>query len=61
MLVGDGVHPAEGDDDEQCQLRRVIRADGRVEELGPTASTEMAPGDSIEISTPGGGGFGETA
>lgn len=37
---------------------RVIRADGRVEELGPTASTEMAEGDMIEIATPGGGGFG---
>jgi 5-oxoprolinase (ATP-hydrolysing) len=37
---------------------RVIRADGRVETLGATASTEMEAGDAIEIATPGGGGFG---
>jgi 5-oxoprolinase (ATP-hydrolysing) len=39
-------------------VNRVVRADGRVEELGATASTEMAEGDRIEIATPGGGGFG---
>ncbi len=38
---------------------RVIRADGRVEVLGPTASAGMAPGDMIEIATPGGGGYGK--
>jgi 5-oxoprolinase (ATP-hydrolysing) len=47
-----------GGDDALPGRNRVIRADGRVEELGPTASTEMAAGDRIEISTPGGGGFG---
>lgn len=37
----------------------VERADGRVEPLSATQSAEMAPGDSIVILTPGGGGFGE--
>ena len=37
----------------------VRRADGRVEELGSTARTEMATGDAFIIETPGGGGFGK--
>jgi 5-oxoprolinase (ATP-hydrolysing) len=37
---------------------RVIRADGRIEPLGPAARAELEPGDAIEIETPGGGGFG---
>jgi len=37
---------------------RVERADGRVDELGPTDRTEMAAGDVFVIETPGGGGFG---
>jgi 5-oxoprolinase (ATP-hydrolysing) len=37
---------------------RVIRADGRIEPLGPAARAELGPGDAIEIETPGGGGFG---
>ncbi|WP_374275641.1 hydantoinase B/oxoprolinase family protein [Brevundimonas sp.] len=36
----------------------VRRADGAVEPLGATARIEMEPGDSLEIETPGGGGFG---
>jgi len=36
----------------------VERADGRKEELGSTASAEMAPGDAFVIETPGGGGYG---
>lgn len=36
----------------------VERADGNVEELGPTASATMAPGDIFGIATPGGGGYG---
>ncbi|MEQ8667445.1 MAG: hydantoinase B/oxoprolinase family protein [Rhodospirillales bacterium] len=36
----------------------VERADGRVEELAGTASTEMTPGDVFVVETPGGGGFG---
>jgi 5-oxoprolinase (ATP-hydrolysing) len=37
---------------------RVIRTDGRVEDLPHIGSVEMAPGDVFEIDTPGGGGFG---
>lgn len=37
---------------------RVIRTDGREEELPHIGSVEMAPGDQFEIQTPGGGGFG---
>ncbi|OEJ67825.1 hydantoinase B/oxoprolinase family protein [Magnetovibrio blakemorei] len=36
----------------------IERADGRVEDLGPTASADMQPGDVFVIKTPGGGGFG---
>src|SRR5690606_6905471 len=39
-------------------VNRVERADGVVEPLGPTAKTEMAPGDLFIIETPGGGGYG---
>ncbi|MCH7864069.1 MAG: hydantoinase B/oxoprolinase family protein, partial [Proteobacteria bacterium] len=38
---------------------RVERSDGQVEELGPTDSTAMNPGDVFVIETPGGGGFGK--
>ena len=38
---------------------RIIRADGRVEEQPALFSVQLSPGDSIEIETPGGGGFGE--
>ncbi|MBX9872751.1 MAG: hydantoinase B/oxoprolinase family protein, partial [Burkholderiaceae bacterium] len=39
-------------------INRVVRADGRVEELGHIGQTAMAPGDVFEIHTPGGGGYG---
>jgi 5-oxoprolinase (ATP-hydrolysing) len=39
----------------------VVRAGGVVEELGGTASVEMAPGDTFVIETPGGGGYGPSA
>jgi 5-oxoprolinase (ATP-hydrolysing) len=37
---------------------RVIRADGRSEELPGIAAVRLEPGDMLEITTPGGGGFG---
>jgi len=37
----------------------VERRDGRVEVLGGTDETEMAPGDVFIIETPGGGGYGK--
>ncbi|SDG77327.1 hydantoinase B/oxoprolinase family protein [Roseospirillum parvum] len=36
----------------------VERRDGTTEDLGPTARTEMNPGDVLVIETPGGGGYG---
>nr|WP_315239385.1 hydantoinase B/oxoprolinase family protein [uncultured Albidiferax sp.] len=42
----------------QVGRNRVVRADGRVEELGHIGQAEMQPGDVFEIHTPGGGGFG---
>ena len=37
---------------------RVLRADGRVEELDGNARAEVGPDDVVEIATPGGGGYG---
>ncbi len=37
---------------------RLLRADGSEEELSGVVSLEVGPGDRIEISTPGGGGYG---
>jgi 5-oxoprolinase (ATP-hydrolysing) len=42
----------------QVGINRVVRGDGRVEELAHIGSAEMAPGDVFEVHTPGGGGFG---
>ncbi|MDE2100633.1 MAG: hydantoinase B/oxoprolinase family protein [Patescibacteria group bacterium] len=38
-------------------VNRVVRADGRIEELGSTASVRMESGDLFIIETPGGGGY----
>ncbi|KAA5604868.1 5-oxoprolinase [Roseospira marina] len=51
-----GLH---GGADGACGRNTVERADGTVEELGPTDSTAMAPGDVFVIETPGGGGYGK--
>lgn len=40
-------------------VNRVVRADGRVEELGHIGQAEMKAGDVFEIHTPGGGGYGQ--
>jgi 5-oxoprolinase (ATP-hydrolysing) len=37
---------------------RVLRSDGRIEELGHIAQVQMNGGDVFEIQTPGGGGYG---
>jgi 5-oxoprolinase (ATP-hydrolysing) len=39
-------------------VNAVLRADGRVEQLGHIGKTEMAAGDVFVIETPGGGGYG---
>jgi 5-oxoprolinase (ATP-hydrolysing) len=37
---------------------RIVRADGEVVELSSCDSAEVAAGDTLEIETPGGGGYG---
>ena len=39
-------------------INRVVRTDGRIEELAHIGQCDMLPGDVFEIHTPGGGGFG---
>jgi 5-oxoprolinase (ATP-hydrolysing) len=39
-------------------MNRVLRADGRIEPLPGSAEFELGTGDTLEIATPGGGGFG---
>jgi len=40
-------------------INRVVRSDGRTEELAHIGQAEMKPGDIFEIHTPGGGGYGK--
>lgn len=47
-----------GGTDAQPGANRVERADGRVEPLDARAAIDMAPGDTLVIETPGGGGWG---
>ena len=61
ILSNGRIHPAFGMAGGQAGapgINRVVRADGRVEELAHIGQTEMQPGDVFEIHTPGGGGFG---
>ncbi len=39
-------------------INRVVRVDGRIEDLQHIGQAEMAVGDVFEIHTPGGGGYG---
>ncbi|MGJ9416390.1 hydantoinase B/oxoprolinase family protein [Massilia sp. CMS3.1] len=39
----------------------VVRADGRVEQVGHIGKVEMAAGDKFVIATPGGGGYGRAS
>ena len=43
----------------QPGINRVVRSDGRVEELQHIGQAQMEAGDIFEIHTPGGGGFGK--
>ena len=55
------IHPAfgaEGGQPGAVGKSRVIRGDGRVEELAHADQAELQPGDMFEIETPGGGGYG---
>ena len=47
-----------GGEDASVGRNWVVRADGRIEHFGATASVEMEAGDLFVIETPGGGGFG---
>ncbi len=40
--------------------QKILRADGRVEELPGIVAARIEEGDAIEIQTPGGGGFGKS-
>jgi 5-oxoprolinase (ATP-hydrolysing) len=51
-------HGMDGGEPGAAGKNYVLRADGRVSELGPFDQTEMAAGDVFVIETPGGGGFG---
>jgi 5-oxoprolinase (ATP-hydrolysing) len=48
----------EGGEPGQPGRNRILRADGSIEELPGIATATLGPGDLLEISTPGGGGFG---
>jgi 5-oxoprolinase (ATP-hydrolysing) len=45
----------------QVGINRVVRTDGRVEELAHIGQVQMQAGDVFEIHTPGGGGYGAPA
>ncbi len=53
-----GAFGAAGGQAGQVGINRVVRADGRVEEVGHIGQADMAAGDVFEIHTPGGGGYG---
>ena len=62
ILSNGRVHPAFGMAGGQSGLpgiNRVVRADGRTQELAHIGQVEMLAGDVFEIHTPGGGGFGK--
>ncbi|MCC5862806.1 MAG: hydantoinase B/oxoprolinase family protein [Gammaproteobacteria bacterium] len=50
-----------GGESGQAGVNRVIRASGETRLLPACAAIEMAPGDALEIATPGGGGYGPPA
>ncbi len=47
-----------GGNDGECGANQIVRASGKIEELGSTATIQVECGDAIEIKTPGGGGYG---
>ena len=55
-----GVFGMAGGQPGQVGQNVVLRADGRIESLGPIGPADRRPGDVFEIHTPGGGGFGGT-
>ena len=64
ILSNNRIHPpfgAAGGAPGAAGRNRVVRADGRIEELPHVASVRMSPGDTFVIETPGGGGYGAPA
>jgi len=62
ILSNGRVHPAFGMAGGHSGLpgiNRVVRSDGRVQELAHIGQVEMQTGDVFEVHTPGGGGFGQ--
>jgi 5-oxoprolinase (ATP-hydrolysing) len=62
ILSNGRVHPAfgmAGGQPGQLGINRVVRADGRTEDLAHIGQAEMKAGDVFEIHTPGGGGYGK--
>jgi 5-oxoprolinase (ATP-hydrolysing) len=62
ILSNGRVHPAfgmAGGHNGLPGINRVVRADGKVQELSHIGQVDMQTGDVFEIHTPGGGGFGE--
>ena len=62
ILSNGRVHPAFGLSDGKSGatgINRVVRSNGKVEQLAHIGSADMQPGDVFEIHTPGGGGFGK--
>lgn len=61
ILSNGRVHPAfgmAGGSPGAPGINRVVRVDGRIEDLQHIGQAEMAVGDVFEIHTPGGGGYG---
>ncbi|CAN7295450.1 hydantoinase B/oxoprolinase family protein [Bosea sp. LjRoot237] len=54
----DGPAGAQGGQDGKPGRNRIVRSDGRIDELMSCDKSEMHAGDVFEILTPGGGGFG---
>ena len=50
-----GMH---GGEDGANGKQTLIRTDGTIEEIAPSATFEVATGERVRIETPGGGGFG---
>ena len=63
ILSNGRVHPAfgmAGGSPGELGINRVVRTDGRTEDLAHIGQAEMEVGDVFEIHTPGGGGYGKT-
>jgi 5-oxoprolinase (ATP-hydrolysing) len=62
ILSNGRIHPAfgmAGGGEGAPGVNRVVRSDGKTEEVAHIGQVEMHPGDVFEIHTPGGGGFGK--